>query len=114
MSVYLDNAATSFPKPEAVYEAVDHALRRMGVGPGRGGYRRSIEATRIVFEAREAVAALLGVTDSSRVVFTHSATEALNLAVWDSSLPATTWLPPPWSTTLWSGRCMWLRGAAWR
>ncbi|ANA40185.1 MULTISPECIES: aminotransferase class V-fold PLP-dependent enzyme [Geobacter] len=81
MSVYLDNAATSFPKPEAVYEAVDHALRRMGVGPGRGGYRRSIEATRIVFEAREAVAALLGVTDSSRVVFTHSATEALNLAV---------------------------------
>lgn len=81
MSVYLDNAATSFPKPDAVYEAVDHALRRVGVGPGRGGHRRSIEATRIVFEAREAVAALLGVADSSRVVFTHSATEALNLAI---------------------------------
>lgn len=81
MSVYLDNAATSFPKPDAVYEAVDHALRRVGVGPGRGGHRRGIEATRIVFEAREAVAALLGVADSSRVVFTHSATEALNLAI---------------------------------
>lgn len=81
MSVYLDNAATSFPKPEAVYEAVDDAMRRVGVGPGRGGHRRSIEATRIVFEARESVAALLGVTDSSRLVFTHSATEALNLAV---------------------------------
>lgn len=81
MPVYLDNAATSFPKPETVYAAVDHALRTIGVGPGRGGYRRGIEATRLVFDAREAVAALFGIYDSSRVVFTHSATEALNLAV---------------------------------
>ncbi len=81
MSVYLDNAATTFPKPESVYRAVDHALRLIGVGPGRGGHGRGMEATRLVFEARETVASLFGVTDSSRVVFTHSATEALNLAV---------------------------------
>lgn len=81
MSRYLDNAATSYPKPEPVYEAVNRAMREVGVSPGRGGYRRGLEATRILFEARESVAALFGIGDSSRVVFTHSATEALNLAV---------------------------------
>ena len=81
MSLYLDNAATSYPKPEPVYEAVNRTLREVGVSPGRGGYRRSLEASRILFEARESVAALFGIGDSSRVVFTHSATEALNLAV---------------------------------
>jgi cysteine desulfurase family protein len=81
MGVYLDNAATSFPKPEQVYRAIEHALRQTGVAPGRGGYRQSIEASRLVFEARESVAHLFGVRDSARIVFTHSATEALNLAV---------------------------------
>ena len=81
MSIYLDNAATTFPKPEQVYQAVDHALRRIGVGPGRGGYRQGLAASRMVFEAREAVAGLFGIMDSSRVIFTHSATESLNLAV---------------------------------
>jgi len=81
MSLYLDNAATSYPKPEPVYEAVARALRDLGVSPGRGGYRRGLEATRLLFETRESVAALFGIGDSSRVIFTHSATEALNLAV---------------------------------
>src|SRR5512137_708063 len=81
MSSYLDNAATTFPKPEAVYRAVEHALREIGVGPGRGSYRQGLAASRLVFEAREAVAALFGIGDSSRVVFTHSATESLNLAI---------------------------------
>ena len=81
MSLYLDNAATSFPKPETVYQAVDHALRHIGVGPGRGGYHRGLEANRLVLQAREALASLFGVRDSSRIIFTHSATESLNLAV---------------------------------
>ena len=81
MSIYLDNAATTFPKPEEVYRAMEHALRFIGVAPGRGGYRQGLEASRLVFEARECLAGLFGVTDSSRIVFTHSATEALNLAV---------------------------------
>lgn len=80
MAIYLDNAATSFPKPPGVYAAVDHALREIGVGPGRGGYRQSLDATRLVFAARESAAVLFGITDSSRLVFTHSATEGLNLA----------------------------------
>ncbi len=81
MSIYFDNAATSFPKPEAVYRAVEHALREIGAGPGRGSHRQGLAASRLVFEAREAIAGLFGVADSARVIFTHSATEALNLAV---------------------------------
>lgn len=81
MSIYLDNAATSFPKPEQVYQAVNHALREVGASPGRGGHRRSMEAGRIMFMAREAVARLFSIPDSSRIIFTHSATGALNLAL---------------------------------
>lgn len=81
MSIYLDNAATTYPKPDQVYRAIDHALREIGVGPGRGGHGRGLEATRIVFEAREILASFFGIKDSSRLVFTHSATEGLNLAI---------------------------------
>lgn len=79
--MYLDNAATSFPKPETVYESVLYAMRDVGASPGRGGYRRSLEAARIMFQAREAVARLFSISDSSRVIFTHNATGALNLAL---------------------------------
>jgi cysteine desulfurase family protein len=81
MSIYLDNAATTFPKPEAVYRAQDDAARSIGVAPNRGGYGQSLAASRLIFEARESLAALLGVTDSSRMILTHSATESLNLAI---------------------------------
>ena len=79
--MYLDNAATSFPKPETVYESVLYAMRDVGASPGRGGYRRSLEAARIMFQAREAVARLFSISDSSRIIFTHNATGALNLAL---------------------------------
>lgn len=79
--MYLDNAATSFPKPEQVYEAVLHAMRDIGASPGRGGYRRSLEAGRILFQAREAAAGFFSISDSSRIIFTQNATEALNLAL---------------------------------
>ena len=81
MSLFLDNAATSFPKPDSVYRAMDTALREIGVAPGRGGYRQSLAASRLVFETRSALAGFFGVSDSSRLIFTHSATESLNLAV---------------------------------
>lgn len=81
MSVYLDNAATSFPKPACVYEAVIHAMREVGASPGRGGHRLSLEAARIMFQAREAAAGLFSAPDSSRIIFTHNATGALNLAL---------------------------------
>jgi cysteine desulfurase family protein len=81
MSIYLDNAATTFPKPEQVYLAMDSTFRGVGVAPGRGVYKQGIDASRIFFEAREAISTLIGCSDPSRVVFTHNATAALNLAV---------------------------------
>ncbi len=79
--IYLDHAATSHPKPPEVIEAMVAFLRDVGVGPGRAGHRLAAEAARRVFEAREAVAAVLGVSDSRRVVFTANATAALNVAL---------------------------------
>jgi cysteine desulfurase family protein len=81
MSIYLDNAATSHPKPEAVYRAMDQVLRQVGANPGRGGHAMGLEAGRLVFEAREALADFFGIGDSSRIAFTANATEAINLAL---------------------------------
>lgn len=81
MSIYLDNAATTHPKPESVYRAMEYAIRDIGASPGRGGYRRGLEATHILFETRETLAGLFGIRDSSRIAFTCNATEALNIAI---------------------------------
>jgi len=78
--LYFDNAATSWPKPEETGAAMNRYLREIGGSPGRSGHRVSIEAGRIVLEAREAMAQLFGVNDPSRIVFTKNATEALNIA----------------------------------
>lgn len=85
--MYLDNAATSYPKPEKVYQAVLHAMRDVGASPGRGGYRRSLEAGRILFQARETAARFFSVSDSSRIIFTQNATGALNLALHGTLAP---------------------------
>ena len=79
--IYLDNAATSWPKPEAVYQAMDGFMRHIGANPGRSGHRLSIEAGRIAYETREAAAMLFGVGDPTRIIFTSNATEALNVVI---------------------------------
>ena len=79
--LYFDNAATSWPKPEETagrHEPLSPRNRRL---PGRSGHRLSIEAGRIILEARESVARLFGVEDPFRIVFTKNATEALNIAL---------------------------------
>ncbi|MEW6227460.1 MAG: aminotransferase class V-fold PLP-dependent enzyme [Bacillota bacterium] len=81
MGIYLDNAATSFPKPDAVLDAMEDFMRNVGASSGRGAYRKALEADKIVFKARQALARLLGVRDVSRIVFTANATESLNLAI---------------------------------
>jgi cysteine desulfurase family protein len=80
LTPYFDNPASSHPKPEAVYGAVEHALR-LGANPGRAGHRAALDAARLVHGAREAVATLFGVGDCSRIVFTLNATQALNQAI---------------------------------
>ncbi|NLF77267.1 MAG: aminotransferase class V-fold PLP-dependent enzyme [Chloroflexi bacterium] len=79
--IYFDNAATSWPKPPRVAAAMSHFLEHIGANPGRSGHRLSIEAARVVFAAREAVARLFGTPDPLRVVFGANVTEGLNLAL---------------------------------
>lgn len=79
--IYLDNAATSFPKPDKVHERVDEVLRKIGGNPGRSSHTMAIEAARVVFGARESVAFLIGAMDSGRVAFTKNATEAINIGL---------------------------------
>jgi cysteine desulfurase/selenocysteine lyase len=80
-SLYLDNAATTYPKPEPVYEAVESFMREVGGSAGRSGHARAVDAGRVVFEARSELAGLLGAADPLRLVFTKNATEALNIAI---------------------------------
>jgi cysteine desulfurase/selenocysteine lyase len=79
--IYLDNAATSWPKPPRVVRAMADFLERAGGNPGRSGHRVSIEAGRIVYDAREAIAQLFNTPDPLRVIFTLNATHAINIAL---------------------------------
>jgi len=80
-TIYLDNAATSWPKPVKVKEAMVRFIEEIGANPGRSGHLLSIEAARILYEARDALATLFRVKDPLRIVFTLNATESLNLAL---------------------------------
>jgi cysteine desulfurase family protein len=78
--IYLDNAATSWPKPPAVYDAVDHYLRDVGAPSGRSGYREALEANRIVEQARRGVAGLIGAS-AGEIVFGFNGSDVLNIAI---------------------------------
>lgn len=79
--VYLDNAATTWPKPPQVVEEMSKFLTEIGASPGRGGHKKSLEASRTIFEVRLKLSNLLNISDPSRIVFTYNATDALNLAI---------------------------------
>jgi cysteine desulfurase family protein len=79
--LYLDNAATTWPKPESVYEAVDRYRREIGAPNGRSAYREAQESNRIVERARKGVAELMGADDSSHIVFGLNCSDMLNIAI---------------------------------
>ncbi len=79
--IYLDNAATSWPKPTVVYDAVDRYQRENGAPSGRGSSRAAEEVLRLVARARREVSDLLGMDEPNRVIFTNSGTDSLNTAV---------------------------------
>jgi cysteine desulfurase family protein len=81
MRIYLDNSATSWPKPEPVYQAVDQFQRTVGASAGRGAYRDAVEAQRTIAAARREMAALLGAGDPDRIIFGGNGSDALNLAI---------------------------------
>ena len=79
--IYLDNAATTWPKPDEVYRAVDDYQRNCGAAAGRGAYGEAVEADRILQQTRQGIAELIGVDDPSHIVFTLNGTDSLNLAI---------------------------------
>jgi cysteine desulfurase family protein len=79
--IYLDNAATSWPKPESVYSAVESYMRENGAPSGRGVYREAIEVSRLVADARLRIADLINAGEPRRIIFTLNGTDSLNLAI---------------------------------
>lgn len=78
--IYLDNAATSFHKPEAVIQAVADAMRHMG-NAGRGAHEASLDASRLIYETRQMISDFFGLGNPSGAVFTANSTESLNIAI---------------------------------
>jgi cysteine desulfurase / selenocysteine lyase len=79
--IYLDNAATTHPKPPSVYQRMDDVMRHWSANPGRSGHAMAIESARIIFQTREIIAKLFNIPDPDRIIFTPNATGALNLAI---------------------------------
>jgi len=79
--IYLDNAATSFIKPDTVYEEMMKCMKEYGANPGRGGHSLSIKASMEVMKVREKIGALFNIDDPMRICFTKNATEALNIGI---------------------------------
>jgi len=79
--IYLDNAATSFPKPECVYEEVYRCMKEYGANPGRSGHKLSLRAGRVIYETRELLCQLFNISNPMRLIFTSNATDSLNLAI---------------------------------
>jgi cysteine desulfurase family protein len=79
--IYLDNGATSFPKPEQVYTSMDNYYRNLGVNPGRSGYDLCMEAGEIVEDTRRMFTEFFNGTDPDRLCFSYNSTDALNLII---------------------------------
>jgi cysteine desulfurase family protein len=85
--IFLDNGATSFPKPEEVYRYMDHFFRNFGVNPGRSGYDLCMEAGLVVEETRKMLTEFFHGTDPNRLCFGYNSTDALNLIIFGMLRP---------------------------
>ena len=79
--IYLDNAATTYPKPECVYEAIMDCMKNYCANPGRAGHKLAMKAAREIYDTRENIAKLFNVDNPMNIVFTNNATDSLNLAI---------------------------------
>lgn len=79
--IYMDNAATSFPKPGCVIDSMVNFMKNIGCSPGRGGYAQSLDAARIVYEARHMINNFFNGPGDDNVVFTQNITSSLNMAI---------------------------------
>ena len=81
MGIYLDNAATSFPKPKEVADAVYDFMINNGTSSGRGSYKKAMQSDYIVYECRKLIGNLFNFDDPKKVVFTSNVTHSLNIAI---------------------------------
>ncbi len=79
--IYLDNSATTFPKPASVYNAVENSMKSFGANPGRSGHKMSLTAGEKVYKCREALAKLYNIKNPENIVFTPNCTYALNTVI---------------------------------
>lgn len=79
--IYLDNSATTFPKPQQVINSVNQAMRFYSANPGRSGHDLSLKAAQKIFDCRQAVCSLFNISDESKVVFTSGCTQSLNTVI---------------------------------
>ena len=79
--IYLDNGATSYPKPDEVYTFMDSFYRNFGVNPGRSGYDLCMETGAVVDTTRKMLADLFNGNDPNRLCFSYNSTDALNLII---------------------------------
>ena len=84
--IYLDNAATTFPKPDAVVETVDECMRNWCANPGRAGHAASMKSGEAVYHARREIAEFIG-SKPQDIIFTSNCTDALNLAIHEERGP---------------------------
>ena len=79
--IYLDNGATSFPKPDEVYTFMDSFYRNFGVNPGRSGYDLCMETGDLVDKTRKLITDFINGNDPNRLCFSYNSTDALNLII---------------------------------
>ena len=78
---YFDNAATSFPKPDIVYNSIMDVMKNYGANPGRSGHKLALKLGREIFETRELIAKLFNIKNPMNIIFTFNCTESLNLGI---------------------------------
>lgn len=79
--IYLDNAATTWPKPNQVVEAVASSMKYYGANPGRSGHKMAIRTSEKIYECRELISDFFGLNNAGNVIFTQNATHALNIVI---------------------------------
>lgn len=79
--VYFDNAATTYPKPERVYETIMTAMREYGANPGRSGHKMALRTSREIYETRELIGKLFNIDNAMNIIFTFNATQSLNMGI---------------------------------
>ena len=79
--IYFDNAATTWPKPRSVIDAVSDSMKYLAANPGRSGHKMAIKAGEMVYKCREDVAEFFGIDNPCNAIFTQNATHALNIAI---------------------------------